>query len=96
MWATRVAQTNERGMIVVAEHFRDWAPWVPMIRFALQLRELDHQNLVLRAAEHRLRLIARMLDAMTLTDGLVDDTLNVPPVMQRAVTTLLGREPSPS
>lgn len=95
-WATRVAQTDERGMIAVAEHARDWAPWVPMLRFALSLREVDDANLVLRAAEHRLRLVARrMLDAMTLTQVLVDDTLNIPPVMQRALSSVLDREVSP-
>jgi len=93
VWAHRVAHTDERGLILLAEDTRDWAPWVPMLRVAKSLRELDESNVVLRAAEHRLRLIARrMLDAMTLTDVLVDDTLNLPPVMQRAVTELLGRE----
>ncbi|MFO0684930.1 MAG: hypothetical protein U0234_22925 [Sandaracinus sp.] len=95
-WASRVAQIDERSMIALAEHTRDWAPWTCMIQFALSLRELDESNLVLRAAEHRLRLIARrMLDAMTLTDVRVDDTLAVPPMMQRALVTLFDREAPP-
>lgn len=95
-WAMRVARMNEREMIALATHTRDWAPWVPMLRLAVSLRELDEAGLVLRAAEHRLRLIARrMLDAMTLTEVLVDDTINLPPIMQRALGRLFGRETSP-
>lgn len=91
-WAHEVAGGNEREMIALAEHTRDWAPWVPLLNFALVLRDLDGQSLILRAAEHRLRLVARrLLDAQGFTDVLVDDTLGLPPQMQRAVTTLLGR-----
>jgi len=91
-WATGVAQADERGMIIVAEQTRDWAPWAPMLRFAVSLREIDKTNLVLRAAEHRLRLIARrLLDAQSFTDVRVDDTLGLLPQMQCAVAALLGR-----
>lgn len=91
-WAHEVVSSTEREMIALAEHTGDWSPWSPMIRFGSLLRELD-DNLVRRAAEHRLRLIARrLLDAQGFTDVLVDDTLGLPPQMQRAVTTLLGRE----
>lgn len=91
-WAHAVAHGNEREMIALAEHTRDWAPWAPLINFALALRDLDDSNRVLRAAEHRLRLVARrLLDAQGFTDVLVGDTLGLPSQMQRAVTTLLGR-----
>jgi hypothetical protein len=91
-WAHDVARGNEREMIALAEHAHDPSPWVPMINFATALRELDASNIVLRAAEHRLRLVARrLLDAQGFTDVLVDDTLGLPTQMQRAVATLLGR-----
>lgn len=91
-WAHDVAHGNEREMIALAEHTRDWAPWAPLINFALMLRELDSSHLVLRAAEHRLRLVARrLLDAQGFSDILVDDTLDLPPQMQCFVTSLLGR-----
>jgi hypothetical protein len=92
-WAHAVAHSNEREMMGLAEQSRDWAPWVAMIHFAHALRELDDSNPLLRAAEHRLRLIARrLLDAQGFADVLVDDTLGLPLAMQRAITTLLGRE----
>ncbi|MGE0790069.1 MAG: hypothetical protein AB7S26_30630 [Sandaracinaceae bacterium] len=90
-WAYDVAHGNEREMMLLAEHTRDWAPWVPLINFAVALRELDQSSPVLRAAEHRLRLIARrLLDAQGFAAVRVDDTLGLRPQIERAVRSLLG------
>jgi hypothetical protein len=91
-WATAIGCITARSMIQLVEVTHDWCPWTPMLRVAMTLRDFDPEHIEFRAAEHRLRLVARrLLDAQGFGTVRVDDTLAHQPPLGRAVEAMLGR-----
>lgn len=88
-WAGVVAGLDTSDFILLVEETADWCAWNPMIRFVSGLRSM-HDHHWLRAAEHRLRLIARrLLDAQGFGAVAVNDTLAHPPGYQRGIYAVL-------